>query len=110
MKTERIRDRFMPWAGLALGTVGFFTAHQMGSDATFQDCRVGSPAIVFVGTIIGIALVVLGALGSWRIHSAQSEAPARRLVAVVSVMACALYALAIILPFVASLVIPRCWA
>jgi len=54
MKTERIRDRFMPWAGLALGTVGFFTAHQVGSDATFQDCRLGSPAIVFVGTIIGI--------------------------------------------------------
>ena len=22
MKSERIRDRFMPWAGLALGTLG----------------------------------------------------------------------------------------
>ena len=45
MKTERIRDGFMPWAGLALGTAGYFTAHQIGSDATFQDCRVGSPLI-----------------------------------------------------------------
>ena len=110
MKTERIRDRFMPWAGLALGTTGFFIAHQLGSDATFQDCRVGSPAIVFVATIIGIALVTLGALGSWRVYGADAETPARRMVAVVSVMACAFFALAIILPFIASLVIPRCWA
>ena len=36
MKTERLRDRFMPWAGLALGTVGFFLAQQIGSDATFD--------------------------------------------------------------------------
>ena len=110
MKTERMRDRFMPWSGLALGTAGFFLAHQLGSDATFQDCRAGSPAIVFVATIAGIALVTLGALGSWRIYGAGSETPARKLVAIVSVMACAIYALAIILPFIASLLIPRCWA
>lgn len=110
MKTERVRDRFMPWAGLALGTAGFFIAHQLGSDATFQDCRVGSPAVVFVGTMLGIALVILGSLGSWRIYAAKRETAARRLVAVVSVMACAIYALAIVLPFIASLVIPRCWA
>jgi len=110
VKTERIREGFMPWAGLALGTVGFFIAHQVGSEATFQDCRVGSPAIVFVATIVGIAFVTLGALGSWRVYDAESETPARRLVAVVSVMACAIYALAIILPFIASLLIPRCWA
>jgi hypothetical protein len=40
----------MPWAGLALGTTGYFLAHQIGSDATFQDCRVGSPWIVILGT------------------------------------------------------------
>ena len=49
MKTERIRDGFMPWAGLALGTIGYFLAHQIGGDATFQDCRVGSPLIVILG-------------------------------------------------------------
>jgi hypothetical protein len=31
------------------------------------------------------------------------------MIAIVGVMACALYALAIVLPFIASLVIPRCW-
>ena len=110
MKTERIRDRFMPWAGLALGTLGAGLAHQIGSDSTFQDCHFSSPAVVIVGTIVGLALVALGALGSWRIYGAEAETPARKLVAIVSVMACALFALAITLPFIASLIIPRCWA
>jgi hypothetical protein len=109
VKTERIRDRFLPWAGLALGTLGAGLAHQIGADATFQDCRVGSPAIVILGTIIGLVLVAIGALGSWRIYGAEDEAPARRFVAIVSIMACAIYAIAIILPLIAALVIPRCW-
>ena len=110
MKTERIRDGFMPWAGLALGTAGFFLAHQLGSDATFQNCRVGSPWIVALGTILGLAIIAIGALGSWRVHSARGEAPARRMIALVSLLACALYAIGVLLPLVAALVIPGCWA
>ena len=110
MKTERARDRFLPWSGLALGTVGFFLAHQLGSDATFQDCTVGSPMAVIIGTLVGLVVVAAGALGSWRIFGAGAETPARRLVATVSLMASALFALGIILPLIAALVIPRCWA
>ena len=109
MNSERIWDRFMPWAGLALGTLGFALAHQLGSDATFQDCRVGSPLIVIIGTIVGLALIGLGALGSWRVYGGDGETPARRMLAIVSIMACAVFAMAVILPFIASLVIPRCW-
>jgi hypothetical protein len=108
VSTQGIREGFMPWAGLALGTIGFFLAHQLGSDATFQNCRVGSPMIVTVGTVIGLAIIAAGALGSWRVF-ARGEAPARRLIAAVSIMAAALFALAVILPFVAALVIPQCW-
>jgi hypothetical protein len=109
MNGERMRDRFMPWAGLALGTLGAGLSHQLGVDSTFQDCRVGSPLIVTIGTIVGLILVALGAVGSWRVYGADGEAPARRLVAVVSLMSCAIFALAIVLPFIAALVIPRCW-
>jgi hypothetical protein len=109
MKTERIRDRFMPWAGLALGTTGFFLAHQLGSDSVFQDCRFSSPGVVIVGTIVGLAIVSLGALMSWRVYGAEGETPARKLVAVVSIMACGVFAMGIVLPLIASLVIPRCW-
>jgi hypothetical protein len=107
---ERARDRFMPWAGLALGTLGVGLAHQIGAEATFQDCRFSSPLIVILAAILGLVLVALGALGSWRVWAADGEAPARRMIAVVSLMACAIYAVAIVLPFIAALVIPRCWA
>jgi hypothetical protein len=106
----RIRDGFMPWAGLALGTVGYFLAHQIGSDATFQDCRIGSPGIVVLGTLIGLAMIGLGVLGSWRVYAADRDAPARRLVALVGLIACALYVMGVVLPLIAALVIPRCWA
>jgi hypothetical protein len=109
MRTERIRNRFMPWAGLALGTIGAGLAHQIGADATFQDCEFSSPALVILGAIVGLALVALGAFGSWRVYGADGETPARRMIAAVSLMACGIYALAILLPFIAALVIPRCW-
>ena len=109
MNSERIRDRFMPWAGIALGTLGAGFAHQLGADSTFQDCRFGSPMIVIIGTIVGLLVVALGALASWRVYDAEGETPSRRMVATVSLMACGVFALAIILPFIASLVIPRCW-
>jgi hypothetical protein len=107
---ERVRDTFMPWAGLALGTAGFFIAHQLGSDATFQDCRIGSPWIVILGTILALAFIAAGSIGSWRIYTAHGEAPARRMIAVVSLLACGLYTIAVLLPFIAALVIPGCWS
>jgi hypothetical protein len=110
MKTERIRDGFMPWAGLALGTIGFFLAHQLGSNATFQDCRVGSPWMIIVGTLAGLAIIALGAFGSWSVFISHAEAPARRLIAAVGLLACALYFIGVVLPFIAALVIPPCWA
>jgi hypothetical protein len=109
MRTERIRDRFMPWAGLALGTFGAGFAHQLGAASTFQDCRVGSPLIVVIGAIAGLLLIGVGALGSWRVYAAEGETPARRMIAAVSLMACGVFAVAVILPFIAALVIPRCW-
>jgi hypothetical protein len=106
---ERIRDRFMPWAGLALGTLGAGLAHQIGADSTFQDCHFSSPLIVTLGAILGLALVILGAFGSWRVYGTDGEPWVRRFIAIVSVMSCGIYAMAIVLPFIASMVIPRCW-
>ena len=109
MKAERLRDRFMPWAGLALGTVGFFLAQQVGSDATFENCRIGSPALVIVGAILGLGILAIGALASWPIFRAEQEERTRRVIAAISLMSAALFALAIVLPSAAALIIPRCW-
>lgn len=100
----------MPWAGLVLGTIGYFLAHQIGSDATFQNCRTGSPGMVILGTVVALAFIGAGALGSWRVHAASADNQTRRVIAVVSLLACALYAIGVLLPLIAALVIPRCWA
>ena len=100
----------MPWAGLALGTTGYFLAHQIGSDSTFQDCRVGSPWMVIVGALVGLAVIGAGAFGSWGIYAARAESPARRLIAVVGLLVCALYVMGVVLAVIAALVIPGCWA
>jgi hypothetical protein len=110
VKSERIRDGFMPWTGLALGTTGYFLAHQIASDATFQDCRIGSPLIVVLGTLAGLLMIGIGATGSLRVYAAEGETPARKLIATVGLLACALYVIGLLLPFIAALVIPRCWA
>jgi len=110
MRAERMRDWFGPWAGLALGTIGYFTAHQLGSDAVFQDCLASAPWLVIVATVVGLAFAAVGSLMSYRVFQNRSEAPARKLLAVISVMSCALYVMALILPLLASLIIPQCWA
>jgi len=110
VSAKAFRDGFMPWAGLALGTTGYFLVHQVGSDSTFQDCRVGSPLIVVIAALVGLAIVGAGVIGSFRVFRSEDEAPSRRLVAAVSLLASALYVIAIILPVIASLIIPRCWA
>jgi hypothetical protein len=110
MRSERIRERFMPWAGLALGTAGYFLAHQIGSDSTFQDCRVGSPLMVIVGTLAGLLVIGSGALGSWQVYGESDEGPSRRFVAAIGLLACALFAIGVILPAVAAMLIPRCSA
>ena len=109
MRTKGARELFMPWSGLALGTSGYFLAHQLGSDSTFQDCRVGSPLIVTIGTIAALLIIFAGTLGSWRIYIGEGQGQARRLIAIVGLLASGLYTIGVILPFIAAMVIPRCW-
>jgi hypothetical protein len=109
VKGERVRDRFMPWGGLIGGTLGAGLAHQIGAATTFENCAVGSPWTVFAGTIIGLAFIGAGAFASWREFVRRESSP-RRMIATVSLMAAVLFALAVLLPVIAALVIPSCWA
>jgi hypothetical protein len=65
--------------------------------------------MVIVGTVVGLAIIAIGALVSWRVFAAGRKAQARWTISAVSLMAAALFALAIILPLIAALVIPQCW-
>ena len=106
---ERFRDAFAPWSGLALGTVAGAFAHQVGSEGVFDECA-SSPGLVLTVCIIGAAIAALGALESWTIFRSDTEGPARKFVATISVGTAALVGFAVFLPIVASLVIPQCHA
>ena len=109
MTARSIGDRLMPWGGIFAGTFGAGFAHQLGVDSTFQDCTVGSPLIVTIAVVVGLAIVGVGAFASWRVYAAEDETVPRRFIAAVSLMAAVLFAIAVILPFIAAMLIPRCW-
>lgn len=101
--------QFVPWAGLVAGLVGAALVHQIGSEGQFNDCgEVDAAAIWLVGAL-GLALVAAGALGSWRVFRKKGELESRRLISTVSLGMAALFAMAILLPMIAALMIPRCY-
>jgi hypothetical protein len=108
-RSGEMRDLFMPWAGLVAGTVGAGLAHQFGAEGSFDNCSRFSPVPLLIVSVLGLLLVAIGGLESWRVVRGDSETPARRIVAIISVGSVALYVLAILLPMVASLVIPPCY-
>ena len=65
--------------------------------------------MVTIAMLAGLAVIGLGAFGSWRVYAA-GEAPGRRIVAIVGLLADVLFAIGVVLPFIAAMVIPRCWA
>ena len=104
-----MRDLFMPWAGLVAAVIGAGVAHQFGSEGTFDSCTAISPVPLLIVSLLCLLLTGAGALASWRVLREDLEAPARKLVATISVACSALFALAILLPMIASLVIPPCF-
>jgi hypothetical protein len=103
------RDAFAPWAGLAAATLGGAFSHQVGSDGVFDECA-SSPGLVLTVCFIGAAVAAVGAFESWAVFRTDAEAPARKLIAAVSLGTAALVTFAVFLPIVASLVIPQCHA
>ena len=108
-RSSEMRDLFMPWAGLVAGTIGAGFAHQFGAEGSFDNCSRFSPLPLLIVSVVWLLLVAVGGLESWRVVRGDSETPARKLVAIISVGSVALYLLAILLPMVASLVIPPCY-
>jgi CHASE2 domain-containing sensor protein len=108
-RSSEFADLFMPWAGLVTGVVALGIAHQFGSDGVFDHCLSVSPVPLIGVCLLAIAATFAGGFASWRILRSDSEAPARKVIAVVSVGSAALFVLAMILPIIAALVIPPCF-
>jgi hypothetical protein len=106
---SQFADVFMPWAGLTAGVIAAGVTHQFGSEGTFDNCAVISPIPLLAVNVLGIVLTMAGAFASWSILREGSETQARKVIAFISVGAAALFVLAILLPMIASLVIPPCY-
>jgi hypothetical protein len=100
---------FLPWAGLIISLAGLILAHQFGSEGMFDDCSAIAPLPLLLVALLGLILNVIGAVGSWRVWRNRDEAPARRLIATISLGSAALFAIAIILPIIATAVLPPCF-
>jgi hypothetical protein len=109
-RSEKMRDTLLPWAGIAGAALGAGIAHQTGSDWIITDCPDSTPLAVVLACLLGSLIVAAGAFGSWIAYTRTAAEPARRLVAAVSLMLSALALFAILLPVVAALVIPTCFA
>jgi hypothetical protein len=97
-----------PWAGLAAAAVGWAAAHQVGSDAVFDDCTVGGAFVVLV-CLGGLAVTVLGGLFSWSVWRGE-ESEGRRFLGLVGALLAALAAFAILLQGASGLILPPCAA
>jgi hypothetical protein len=107
-RARQFAQMFAPWTGLVVGLIALILVHQYGSDGTFDDCRAVSPRPLLVVGFVG--LLLCGGSGIISRRSAKSSAnEVRRLVATISIGAAALFAFAIALAMVASLLLPPCF-
>jgi uncharacterized membrane protein len=106
---RQVTDSVMPWAGLVIGLVALGIAHQFGSDGTFDHCLSISPGPVLIVSALAIVGTLAGAFASWTVFRNDAEAPARKVVAVISIGSAAVFIIAMILPIIAALAIPPCF-
>lgn len=100
---------FRPWAGLVAGTAAAVAAELIGSGGSFDHCAAMSPVPLLVVATLCLALAVLGAAASVGVLREREPAASRRLVAFFSVGMAGLACVAVILPMMASLVLPPCF-
>jgi hypothetical protein len=99
-----------PWAGLIAGVLGGGLAHQIGSDSNHHACWDNGAGLIITVGLLCLLLVAAGAFLSWQIwRRREHESRPRSFIALVSMLAAGFFAFAIVLPMIASLIIPRCF-
>lgn len=98
-----------PWAGLVAGVAGGALAHQFGAEGTFDDCLTISPGPLLIVSVICILVTLAAGWISAAVARERSEGATRRLIAVVSVGMAGLVPFAILLPMIASAMLPPCF-
>jgi len=107
-RDSSLKDAFTPWAGLAVGVVAAGFVHQFGSESAFDKCGVAAPGPIPLVAAAGFLICAVAGMVSWRSLRGERDL-ARRVVAIISVGCAAVFALAILLPMIAALVLPPCF-
>ena len=107
LKRASARMEFWPWAGMIGAGAAWLAAHQVGSDGTFYECRVGAEVTIGVG-LITLVIAALSGLASFRLWRRGGETEARRFVALLGWLFAILLGLAIALTTLAAVIIPEC--
>jgi hypothetical protein len=100
--------RRLPWLGLGLAALGWAAAHQIGSDAIFDDCQKGVPGLILLVCLAGLAIDVAGGLFSLAVWRGAGESRGRRFLGMLGMLLAALAGFAIVLQSFAVLIIPPC--
>lgn len=109
MKRGHLADLLLPWAGLGVGIVAAGLVHQVGSEGVFNSCKPVSPVPLIIVAVFGMIVTIAAGLASSQVLRGEEETPARRVVATISVGAAALFVFSMILPVIASLILPPCF-
>ena len=109
MTGREFRDALAPWLGLVVGLIAWAITHQIGSDGMFDDCTTFSPGPLILVALLGIVASLIAGIISWGVVRDGKQGQARRVIATVSVGMAALFALAMLYPILAALIIPPCF-
>ena len=106
-----LSDLLAPWAGGFFGAAAWY-GHQQGLGMlTYYACHGANPLSVLAASVLALAVTVgagIWSLGAWRGGEAKPEFDQRRFLALVSVMAAALFTVVIVFQTLAGLLIPGC--
>ena len=105
---QSLGHAFKPWTGLVVGIISVAFVHQFGSDSTFDKCAVVVPGAVFAVATAGFILCTISGIISFRSIKGETNL-SRRVVAVISAGCAAFFGFAILLPMIATLVLPPCF-
>jgi|KBSMisStaDraftv2_1062788.scaffolds.fasta_scaffold669873_2 hypothetical protein len=107
-QASSLSETLIPWAGLVVGVLAAGFVHQFGSEGTFDKCGTIAPGPLLVVASIGLLACASAGLVSWKALRGSKDL-ARKVVATISVGCAAVFSLAILLPMIASMVLPPCF-
>lgn len=110
IRGRHIAELLLPWSGLIGAALGWTLTHQVGSNTFFDHCEAQSWWLVLLIGLLGLVLAIGGGLLAWTVwRRGVKETRARLFLALLGMLAGALFSVAILFQTIGGLIIPRCY-